>query len=73
MVLFDLQGDAAEPGSAGRHLADDGPSVGVEIVALDRVVVAIPTLLTPANVDRTLDHRHACRGTQREEFNSPSR
>ena len=59
MVLFDLQGDAAEPGSAGRHFADNGPSVGVEVVALDRVVIAIPTLLATANVNRTVDYGHA--------------
>ena len=54
-VTPDRHGDAAEPAATARHLANDRPLVGADVIALDRVVVAVPALLAAAHVDPAVD------------------
>ena len=47
--------DAAEPAATTRHLANDRPLIGADVIALDRVVVAVPAFLAAAHVDPAVD------------------
>ncbi len=55
-VLLDEDGGAGEPGAAALELADDPPGVRLRVVALDRVVVAVPALFPAHHVDAVVYH-----------------